>query len=678
MQPGGGCDYTQSMPPTQLGPYAISTLLGRGGMGAVYEAVDRDSGRVVAVKTLATHLSDDAGVRKRFTGEIEALKSLRHPCIVELLAFGEDDGQPYFAMELVRGQSLEQLLRSGRRFTWRETVDIALLITRALKSAHDHGVVHRDLKPANLLFPDEPVGDAIVKLADFGIARLFKSTGSTMAGMIVGTAEYMAPEQTSGSGIDHRVDLYALGLVLFAMLAGRPPFQGGDVTDVLRRQRQEQPPRVSSLVAGVPLELDELIERLLAKDPAKRPPSALAVGRQLAVIATTVGFDEATHAAPMTADPGVTLGPAAAATDCDESRRGTARGTVPPAERADIDLEAPTRGFTAAGTAAPEPAVIPGSGSSDANTLPMPTQPDPPTGLPQRVTVPATEARRLGAARATRFTTVEELERVSRAEARAGERRDLVIRTVASVVILALLAAAASTLLRPPTADELYAQISRILDDPEGDLRDARQLIARFLTEHAGDTRVEEVKKLDKRLELHTLEQRAEKRRGFDRQNEPIRPDRDDGDKAMPVLEREYRAAMAREAESPIASVAALEAILVLHADDAAKTSATDDELETQPALWLDLVRMQLDRLRPLAEREREQDLERAREILAEAARLTAQAADAADADTRVTLLDRRRVLLESMVEIYGSRPHVSAAVAEARSLLTEAPPPTP
>ena len=167
------------MHPTQLGPYSISSLLGRGGMGAVYEGVHRDTGRVVAVKTLASHLGDNPGLRGRFQGEIEALKSLRHPCIVELISFGEEDGQLYFAMELVRGRSLEQMLRSGRTFTWRETVDVALVITRALKSAHDHGVVHRDLKPANLLFPDEPVGDATVKLADFGIARLFGSGGTS-------------------------------------------------------------------------------------------------------------------------------------------------------------------------------------------------------------------------------------------------------------------------------------------------------------------------------------------------------------------------------------------------------------------------------------------------------------------------------------------------------------------
>jgi len=149
------------MQPTQLGPYSIGTRLGRGGMGAVYEATDTTTGATVAVKVLAAHLVDDPGLRSRFRAEIDTLKALRHPSIVQLLAYGEQDDQPYFAMELVRGQSLEQILRSGRTFSWRETVATGLAVAQALKVAHDHGVVHRDLKPANLLIST----DGTVKLA---------------------------------------------------------------------------------------------------------------------------------------------------------------------------------------------------------------------------------------------------------------------------------------------------------------------------------------------------------------------------------------------------------------------------------------------------------------------------------------------------------------------------------
>ena len=634
----------QVMHPSQLGPYEIAKPIGRGGMGTVYEAVDHGTGRSVAVKTLAAHLGDDPGLRKRFAAEIETLKSLQHPCIVQLLAFGEEDGQPYFAMELVRGRSLEQMLRSGRTFDWRETVGIAIDITRALKSAHDHGVVHRDLKPANLLFPEEPSADAAVKLADFGIARLFGSSCHTMAGTIVGTAEYMAPEQATGGPVDHRVDLYALGLVIYAMLTGRPPFHGGEATDIIRRQRTEAPPRVSTRVAGIPTELDALIERLLAKEPAKRPASALAVGRMLASIATEVGAMPPEPAVPAS-DPGITLGPADA-----------------------IDLAAPTQDGARVETAASDPNVIavnPASDSvrADVQTMPMPTMPQAPSpGLPQRVTVSAAAAGSPHP-RVNRFTTLEELNRTSREEAGARARQEFVLRSIAAASILALVVGAAYVLLRPPTADELHSRVRAIADAANADLRDARPLIEQFLERHGDDSRAAAIRELDRTLDLDSLEKRARRRRSDDDEMSP--------------LEREYRAAMAREDESPLACVAALEAVLTLHESDpqtATSLPATAPP-ESQPALWLALVQRQIDRLEPQADREREQDVARAATVLAEAATLAVEAESADDPAVTSRLLERRRELLEGLVEIYASRPHVTEAVAEARSLLT---PPTP
>ena len=659
----------QHMHPSQLGPYEIAKPIGRGGMGTVYEAVDHGTGRSVAVKTLAAHLGDDPGLRKRFAAEIETLKSLQHPCIVQLLAFGEEDGQPYFAMELVRGRSLEQVLRSGRTFDWRETVGIAIDITRALKSAHDHGVVHRDLKPANLLFPDEPSADAAVKLADFGIARLFGSSCHTMAGTIVGTAEYMAPEQATGGPVDHRVDLYALGLVIYAMLTGRPPFHGGEATDIIRRQRTEAPPRVSTRVAGIPAELDALIDRLLAKELAKRPASALAVGRMLSSIAAEVVAMPPEPAVPAS-DPGITLGPAAALTDCDESRRATAAdATRRPSGPADaIDLTAPTQDGARVETAASDPDVIAVSPASDSvradvQTMPMPTTPQAPSpGLPQRVTVSAAAAGS-PPPRVNRFTTLEELHRTSREEAGARARQEFVLRSIAAASILALVVGAAYVLLRPPTADELHTRIRAIADAANADLRDARSLIERFLERHGDDSRAAAIRELDRTLDLDGLEKRARRRRGDDDEMSP--------------LEREYRAAMAREDESPLACVAALEAVLTLHEND--PQTATDLPAtappESQPALWLALVQRQIDRLEPQADREREQDVARAATVLAEAATLAAEAESADDPAVTSQLLERRRELLEGLVEIYASRPHVTEAVAEARSLLT---PPTP
>ena len=155
----------------QLGPYKIGKRLGRGGMGSVYEAVDNQSGQRVAVKALSPQLAMAEGFRERFEAEIDSLKKLQHDSIVRLYGYGEQDGILFYSMELVAGTSLEEELKAGRRFDWRETVDIAVQICLALKHAHDHGVVHRDIKPANLLLTKS----GRVKIADFGIARLFRS-----------------------------------------------------------------------------------------------------------------------------------------------------------------------------------------------------------------------------------------------------------------------------------------------------------------------------------------------------------------------------------------------------------------------------------------------------------------------------------------------------------------------
>jgi hypothetical protein len=618
------------MDPTRLGPYTIRGRLGRGGMGTVFEAVD-EAGSSVAVKTLSAHLGDDAGLRARFAAEIEALKALRHPGIVRLLAFGEEEGRPFFAMELVRGRSLEEVLKSGRRFDWRETAAIAGDVTRALKSAHDQGIVHRDLKPANLLFPDEPGPDSRVKLADFGIARLFGDTGHTQAGTVVGTAEYMAPEQAAGAPVDARVDLYALGLVMFAMLSGRPPFRGGDVTEVLRRQRKETPPRVSAIVPEVPEGIDDLVARLLAKEPADRPPNALAVGRLLAALGDAAGAEagpatgvvaDATAAHPRSATPTLPIG----------SSPGDAK----------IDLLAATQvpgGATRNMAGAPEP------GATRAFT--------PPTArdgrsLAHRATEPNRGGEPTAAPVINRFTTVEELHRVARAEADRIARRDRWVRLATAAGLIAAVLAGGYAILRPLTADQLHERIRAVAAAPAGDLRDARPMIELFLTRFPSDPRADAIRVLEHDLDVAALERRVRRR------------PRDDA--ALPPIERDYRAAIAREAESPLACLAALEAILTLHADD-------PPTAEVDPRLWLDLVRRQIERVTPLATREREEDLARAAATLSEARALAGEAEAASEAE-QTRLLTRRRDLLEGLVEIYANRPHLADVVAEARRLL--------
>lgn len=629
------------MQPTQLGPYKIRSRLGRGGMGAVYEAEESGTGRLVAVKTLAAHLGDDPGLRRRFHAEIETLKALRHPGIVQLLAFGEEDGVPYFAMELVPGKSLEQELRGGRLFTWRETVALGLEIVRALKSAHDHGVVHRDLKPANLLLLDPPSGGVTVKLADFGIARLFGDAGQTMAGTVVGTAEFMAPEQAAGTTVDHRADLYALGLVMFAMLAGRPPFHGADVSRVLERQRREAPPRVATRVTSVPPDLDQLIDRLLAKDPADRPANALAVGRVLTAIAALPD-----RVVPAAAEAGQ-------GTVHDRAGRPTAPAPVVPAG---IDHFAATQAMPAAETNDGRLLVTGPVATADAATRQHTAGADG-SAFAHARTVPAETADAAATVGGNRFTTVEELNRLTRQRAAAESRRQRAWQTLAAVVTGAVILGGGYLLLRPRSADELYARIDAIAADETSDLRDARPLIAEFLTRHDADPRAEAVRAIDRRLDIDDLERKARRRPRSDR--------------LLPPIERDYRAAMAREADSPAACVAALEAMLAVahaEADHGASTTVPDTE---STALWLALVRRQIDRLKPLATREREEDATRAQAVLAEAAEL-AGAAAAASAAERADLAARRRKLLESLVELNAPRPHMATFVAEARRQLAD------
>ena len=254
-----------------------SAKLGRGGMGTVYEAVNLETGEPAAVKLLSAALAEEEGFRGRFEAEIETLRKLNHPNIVKLFGFGEQDTHLFYAMELIDGNSLEEELSRGRRFDWREVVRIVIEICRALRHAHDRGVIHRDIKPGNLLL----ASNGQIKLSDFGIARLFGNTRLTSAGSVLGTAEYMAPEQAAGKPVDQRADLYSLGAVMYVLLARRPVFQGKSLGEVLYKQQFEMPEPLSQYNDDVPEELERIILQLLDKDPARRISNATILGRCL-------------------------------------------------------------------------------------------------------------------------------------------------------------------------------------------------------------------------------------------------------------------------------------------------------------------------------------------------------------------------------------------------------------
>ncbi len=265
----------------KIGPYKFQGILGRGGMGTVYLGEHQVSGEVHAVKVLAPTYAHDDHFRGRFESEIKALLKLDHRNIVRLLSYGQEDGMLFFAMELVKGNSLFQMQRKGHRFDWREVLKIGKDVGKGLRHAHDRGIIHRDLKPGNLLMTiDEAAKPDYVKITDFGIAKRYGSSQNTGQN-VLGTMDFMSPEQAKGEPVTIRSDLYSLGTVLFTLLSGRPPFTANSVEESLRNLTRVPAPHVNTVVPDVPDELDELIKRLMAKRPENRIQTAQALLYQI-------------------------------------------------------------------------------------------------------------------------------------------------------------------------------------------------------------------------------------------------------------------------------------------------------------------------------------------------------------------------------------------------------------
>ncbi len=274
--------------PERVGPYVIESKIGAGGMGTVYHGRHADTGDEAAVKVLPASLAREEGFVARFFREIEALKKLVDPHVVRLYESGVDGETYYYAMEYVDGETLTARLRREKRIPWRETIEIAIEICAALKAAHDAGVVHRDLKPSNLLL----ARDGAVKLTDFGVAQIFAENRLTVTGGIIGTAEYMSPEQAQGKRATKKSDLYSLGAVMYVMLTGRPPFRGKTTLDVIQQQRYGQFDRPRRMVPEIPSWLDDIVVQLLEKDPEKRFADAYVLMRRLQEVLRKVDLSE--------------------------------------------------------------------------------------------------------------------------------------------------------------------------------------------------------------------------------------------------------------------------------------------------------------------------------------------------------------------------------------------------
>ena len=265
------------MDPARIGPFQILEKIGSGGMGNVYLGRHDETGRTVAVKVLSASLAREAGFVDRFNREIDAMRKLQNPHIVELFESGVEGENYYYSMEHVAGETLLSVMRREKRIPWQQAFEIAIQICQALKAAHDAGIIHRDLKPSNLLVSPE----GIVKLTDFGVAQVFASNRLTATGGIIGTAEFMSPEQAQGKRAGKQSDLYSLGAVMYAMITGRTPFVGSTAIEVIQKHRFGLFDRPRLFVPDLPTRVDETVCKLLEKEPEKRFPDALVLLRHL-------------------------------------------------------------------------------------------------------------------------------------------------------------------------------------------------------------------------------------------------------------------------------------------------------------------------------------------------------------------------------------------------------------
>src|SRR6266508_3840845 len=258
--------------------YELEKLVGTGGMSNVYCARDRLLERKVALKVLHPHYTEDEEYVARFRHEARAVAQLSHPHIVTVIDRGEEDGQQFIVFEYVDGENLKQLVERTGPLPARRAVELALEVADALAFAHEHGLVHRDVKPQNVLLTP----DGAAKVTDFGIARsLDVEHGVTQTGTVLGTSNYIAPEQASGDRAGPQSDVYSLGVVLFQLLTGRVPFDGENFVTVAMKHINEPAPSVTARRRDVPPRLAAAVSRALAKDPRDRFDSMDAFAAEL-------------------------------------------------------------------------------------------------------------------------------------------------------------------------------------------------------------------------------------------------------------------------------------------------------------------------------------------------------------------------------------------------------------
>ncbi|HEX3869264.1 MAG TPA: serine/threonine-protein kinase [Pirellulales bacterium] len=603
--------------PEQLGPYRIGEPLGRGGMGTVYAAIDTASGEAVAVKVLSAALGREEGVRERFAAEIESLRKLRHRHIVRLLGYGTEDDYHFFAMELIGGRSLEDILRSGRKFEWPEALDLGVQMCQALKHAHDRGIIHRDIKPGNLLLTDENC----VKLSDFGIAKLFGNTGVTSEGGVIGTAEYMSPEQADGRPVTHRCDLYSLGGVLYALVAGRPPFRAKSLPEILQLQRFAKPEPLRVYAPGLPIEVEEIVMSLLEKDPENRIPTAFVLSRRLE--ATRHGL-----AQQQMSDDEVRVeledGQEASTDELPEASPSTSAvmetgAGVTPVDRTqpDYSLGDPVkRGASQAGQA---------SIATHATNNPSADVEEPALAEPVR----------------RKFTAVDANDTVDVVQADASGE-SIWPQSLALAGVLIGVTLLVWFLLQPPSADRIYSKIATAVDDGSIEaLGKVEKDIKQFLALYPDDSRADEIRDYDEQLEHNRLERKYARRARS--------PDRNTGQSSV---ERQYFDAMAHRELDPATCRRKLRALVDLYGE------GSGSALPAAAKECLTLAKLQIEKIDQEGDQHNEADVRLLSDRVARVRRLSES--DPAEA----------RRIWQAIVELYADQPWAAPFVGEAKRAL--------
>ena len=403
------------------GRYQVIEPIAEGAMGSVYRGERLKLGRAVAIKVMHQELPDELASRQRFEREAKLMALLEHPNCVSVIDFGLHDDKPFLVMDLVRGTSLIQLLDKVGKLDVGKSADIIRQVLAGLAHAHELGIVHRDIKPANIMISEKAGFGQQVRILDFGLARLTEGSTKLTTGIVVGTPNYMSPEQCKGGDIDSRTDLYACGVMLFEMLTGRKPFIADDPIQVVRKHLMEKPPTLASVDPSTDYgDLEAVIAKSLSKSPNDRFESAVEMAKAVEVAASqatkmsaaalfaravpdgapTVGNQQATMSGwnvPQESGAAIPLSDSAILPDSAVMPRADASPSAPsgPAAMPPLPQAAPYSPPPAFSTG-PSPAVVPSNGAPNESIQVPPTRPSTATPAPPPSANAAAPARAAG------------------------------------------------------------------------------------------------------------------------------------------------------------------------------------------------------------------------------------------------------------------------------------------